>query len=177
MVVAAKAFTYTHQYILQRIIGHEQNPTSGISSSLASLPNSIATKADKRKNRGISSESFVFPAPVPDRSSEQGKIIADHDRRRRTLPSTSGRARPEPIPLASFQPVTPPLFVGRLSLASWLPLASPLFGNLPGLPETPHPAEESVRERLVFFGILLPDLASTQISQPVYRWRGHRKAD
>lgn len=140
---------------------------SGNSPSLASLPSSIATSAESLKKRGISSDSFVFPAPVPAALSDPGSARADQDLRRKTLPSTSGLANPEPIPHPSCHPVTPPPFPANpFAFALCFPFEFPSTVALPGLLVT-QPADDVVRALFVRLGIFEPDFASTHISHPV----------
>ena len=89
------------------------------------------------------------------------------DGRRSTVPFFPGRASPEPIPLPSCQPVTP--------VASTAPLLDEAAS--PGLLPDVDPARPVVvRPRDDCPGRTVNCVfASTQISQPMWRWRGHRR--
>lgn len=141
-----------------------RSPSTDARSSVASRPSSMATNALNLKNLTTSSTSLVFASVGPSLLT----AFEGYGGRRRAVPLDTGRVRPEPMPLPSCQPVTPPPKPKTLP-----PLTNP--APSPGL----LPVAELARpDWLLFFsaaGRTLA-LASTQISQPISKCLGHRKA-
>lgn len=171
-------------------------PTSS-SSPLTSLPSSAAANAESRMNRGINLLNFVFPDPVPPSScfSSLSRSLSfwfcfpgaiPDAFRLNALPLTPGLSKPEPIPLpSSFHPVISPPEVNFQfvpDVVCQLVLAAvgkdeeePVRNEDEAVREDEKEEDNCPREgSLPLDRWRVGDLASTQISQPVWRCRGQR---